>query len=138
METPEKLRTAFQRATILIADDAPEWRVKVREILRSRREWQIIGEACDGFEAVRKAAELRPDLVLLDIGMPGMNGIEAAERIREGMPVPKIVFLTQDNDTDLKSAALNTGAEGYVVKANAATELFSAIATALSDGHRRN
>lgn len=138
MQTLEELGTSSQRATILIADDFPEWRVQVREILMAQPEWQIVGEACDGFEVVRKAAELCPDLVLLDIGMPLMNGFQAAARIREASRLPKIVFLTQDNDIELRSAALNTGAEGYVLKVNAATELLSAIATALSNGHRRN
>lgn len=138
MRTPEEVQTSSRRATILVADDLPAWRVRVREILLARPEWQIVGEACDGVEVVRKASELRPDLVLLDIGMPVMNGIQAAERLRNATPAPKIVFLTQDNDTELKSAALNAGAEGYVLKANAATELLSAVETALRNGHRRN
>lgn len=135
MQISGEPRTSSPIATILITDDSPEWRVRVREILRPRPEWQIIGEACDGLEVVRKATELRPDLVVLDIGMRVMNGIQAAERIRKSTPAPKVVFLTQDNDTELRIAALNSSAEGYVLKANAATELFSAIATALSNGH---
>lgn len=134
----EKARNSPKRATIVIADDSREWRVRVREILLARPEWQVADEAGDGFEAVQKAIELLPDLVLLDIGMPVMNGLQAAEGIRKATPVPKIVFLTQNNDTELRSAALNAGAEGYVLKVNAATELFSAIETALNNGHRRN
>ena len=125
------------QATILIADDVAEWRAWVREILCGKPEWQVVGEACDGVEVVRKTMELRPDLVLLDIGMPRMNGFEAAVKIREAVRVSKIVFLTQDHDPDLRSAALAMGAEGYVSKTNAATELCSAIATALGNGHRK-
>ena len=138
MQMSEERGTSSRRATILIADDFPQWRVQVCKILMARPEWHIVGEACDGFEVVRKAAELCPDLVLLDIGMPGMNGIQAAVRIREASGVTRIVFLSQDNDIEFRSAALNMGADGYVPKVNAATELLSAIATALSNGHRRN
>jgi len=85
---------------------------------------------------VLKAAELRPDIVLLDIGMPALNGIQAAEKIRQTTPGSKIVFLTQDNDTELRrAAAFSTGAEGYVLKTNAVTDLFPAIATALCNRH---
>jgi DNA-binding NarL/FixJ family response regulator len=82
-----------QQATILIADDFANWRARVRRILSGRPEWQIVGEGCDGVEAVLKAAELRPDIVLLDIGMPALNGIQAAEKIRQTTPGSKIVFL---------------------------------------------
>ena len=123
---------------ILLADDVSEWRARVREILRGRPDWQIIGEACDGIEAIQKASELRPDLVLLDIGMPVMNGLHAAAKIREAVHVPKIVFLTQDNDPDLRSAALTIATDGYVLKSNARTELVSALDTALRNGHRPN
>ena len=136
MQASTEPRTSPPLATLLIADDLPVWRDRVREILMSQPEWQIVGEACDGIEVMQKAAELRPDLVLLDIGMPRMNGIQAAERIREAKPVPKIVFLTQVNDPEVRSAALNGGAEGYVLKAEAATQLAAAIATALGNGHR--
>ena len=138
MHTVEELRNSSARAKILIADDLAEWRARVRGILRGRPEWQIIGEACDGLQVVQKASELRPDLVLLDIGMPVMNGFHAAVKLREAAHVPKIVFLTQDNDPELRSAALTIGAEGYVLKTNAATELLSAISTALRNGLRTN
>lgn len=125
-------------ATILIADDSAEWRAQVHEILAGLPECQIIGEACDGLEAIQKTLDLHPDLVLLDIGMPVMNGIQAATKICNAASVPKVVFLTQDNDPEVMSTALTIGADGYVLKAYAATELVSAIATALSNGHRRN
>ena len=122
----------MSRFRILVADDLPLWRVEVRHLLEARPEWQVI-DACDGREAVQKATELSPDIVLLDIGMPVLNGIEAANKIRETTPQSKIIFVTQDGDADLKAAALAAGAEAYVLKANAATELLPVIAAALPD-----
>lgn len=122
-------------ATILIADDNAEWRARVRELLRQRPEWQIIDEASDGVEALERTRDLCPELVLLDIGMPRMNGLQAAVEIRQAVPTTRILFLTQDNDPDLKTAALNVGAEGYVLKTKAASELFSAISTAIRNGN---
>jgi len=120
---------------LLIVDDSANWRARVREILKKQPELQIVAEACDGSQAVRIAAELQPDMVLLDIGMPVLNGIDAAEQIRRDSPQSKIVFLTQENDIDVRRAALATGAEGYVVKMNAERELLRTIATVLGDGH---
>ena len=122
-------------ATILIADDNAEWRARVRELLRQRPEWQIIDEASDGVGALERTRDLCPELVLLDIGMPRMNGLQAAVEIRQAVPTTRILFLTQDNDPDLKTAALNVGAEGYVLKTKAASELFSAISTAIRNGN---
>lgn len=67
---------------ILIVDDLEDWRVRVRSILQAQPDWQVVGEACDGLQALEKTAELRPDVVLLDIGMPILDGIKAAKRIR--------------------------------------------------------
>ena len=119
------------RVRILVADDFAPWRAKVRRILRVRPEFQIVSEARDGLEAVEKAGELRPDVVLLDVGMPDLSGIEAAERIRQVSPESKIVFVSQHASEEVISAALAAGAEGYVLKLNAATELIPAIAAAL-------
>jgi DNA-binding NarL/FixJ family response regulator len=112
---------------ILVADDFAEWRVRVRSMLQARPEWQVIGEACDGLEAVQRTTELRPDIVLLDIGMPMLNGIEAAKRIREHSPSSRIIFVTQESDADIRTAALATGAEGYLLKAHAMNELLPAV-----------
>src|SRR5215469_9630548 len=94
---------------MLLADDYAPWRVQARKLLQQRPDCHIT-EACDGMEAVQRAAELDPDIVLLDIGMPVLNGIEAAKRIREATPQSKIIFVTQDGDADLKAAALAAGA----------------------------
>ena len=77
---------------------------------------QVIGEASDGLEAVQKAKELKPDLILLDIGLPTVNGIEAFQRISRVAPHAKIVFVTQDNDADVVRVVLGNGPRGYVLK----------------------
>jgi DNA-binding NarL/FixJ family response regulator len=117
---------------ILIADDFAEWRARVRSFLRAHPNWQVISEACDGVEAVEKAAELLPDIVILDIGMPRMNGIEAAKIIRRRSPGSKIMFLTGIGDADFGNATLSaTGAVGYVLKTKATSELQRAVEAAL-------
>jgi DNA-binding NarL/FixJ family response regulator len=119
---------------ILIADDSPEWRVRIRFILKARPEWQVIGEACDGLDAVHRTKALCPDVVLLDIGMPILNGVEAAKRIRQSSPSSRIIFVTQENDDEIRSMALAIGAEEYVLKANATTELLRAVEATCSPG----
>jgi DNA-binding NarL/FixJ family response regulator len=116
---------------ILVADDFEGWRRQVRLLLQPRPEWQVIAEALDGPEAIQKAEELKPDLVVLDIGLPKLNGIEAARRIRQLFPSSKIVFLSLYNSPDVVQAALSTGALGYVRKADARSELLPAVDAAL-------
>jgi DNA-binding NarL/FixJ family response regulator len=122
------------RVRILLADDHDGWRDQVRHILQMRPHWHVVSDARDGLEAVRKAAELRPDVVLLDVGMPYLNGIEAAIKIRRNSPDSRVVFVTLNYDRDVVSAALEAGARGYVLKTTAATELLPAIEAALRDG----
>ena len=117
--------------SILIADDYQDWRRTVRELLRERPELQVICEASDGLEAVQKAGELKPDLIVLDIGLPRLNGIEAARRIRQVSSNSKILFLTADNSPDVAQAALSTGAQGCVHKSRAQSDLLPAIDTVL-------
>jgi DNA-binding NarL/FixJ family response regulator len=112
---------------ILIADDYEGWRQQARSLLQAERQWQVIAEASDGSETVQKAEELKPDLIVLDIGLPNLNGIEAARRIRELSPDSKIIFLSLYNSPDLVQAALSTGALGYVHKADAQSELLPAV-----------
>jgi DNA-binding NarL/FixJ family response regulator len=117
--------------SILIADDSAEWRNRTRKILSTRSEWEIIAEACNGQEAVQLAGDLRPDIVLLDIGMPVLKGIEAAVIIRQACPESRIIFVTMHNDEDIRNAALESGAVGYVLKTEAAGELLRVIEAAL-------
>ena len=117
--------------SILVVDDYKDWRNQVRLLLQERPEWQIICEASDGLEAVQKAEELKPDLILLDIGLPKLNGIEAARQIRKVSQESKILFLSADNSPDAVQAALGTGASGFVHKARAPSELLPAIDTVL-------
>ena len=119
---------------VLIVDDFEPWRRSVCSMLRENEELQVVGEAADGSEAVQKARTLQPDLILLDIGLPKLNGIDAARQIRLAIPGVKIIFVSQDNDEDVIRAVLRAGAQGYVLKANAGTELLPAIA-AVADGH---
>jgi DNA-binding NarL/FixJ family response regulator len=116
---------------IMVVDDFDDWRRKVCAILEQNQELSVVGEASDGTEAVQKAGELKPDLIVLDVGLPKLNGIEAAARISELSPWSKIVFLSQDNDAVTVQAALETGAWGYVHKLTAGAELLSAIAAVL-------
>jgi DNA-binding NarL/FixJ family response regulator len=112
---------------ILIVDDFEDWRRQLHLLLRARPEWQVIAEAAEGFEAIRKAEELTPDLILLDFSLPKLNGLEASRRIRQLSPSSKIVFLSQNNDPDFVLAALSTGAKGYVHKTDAQSELLPAL-----------
>jgi CheY-like chemotaxis protein len=92
---------------------------------------QIVGEVADGLEAIQKAEELQPDLIVLDIGLPSLNGIEAAGRIRKVSPKSKILFVSQESSVDVVQEALGTGAHGYVVKIDAGSELLEAVNSVL-------
>jgi DNA-binding NarL/FixJ family response regulator len=113
--------------SVLLVDDYAEWLRQGRSVLQARPEWQVISEASDGLEAVEKAERLKPDLILLDIGLPKLNGIEAARRIRQRSPSSKIIFLSQNSDLDVVRAAVGTGALGYVLKTDAGGELLPAV-----------
>ena len=118
---------------VLIAEDFPAFRQFVCSTLTKRPDLQVIGEVSDGLEAVQLAIELKPDLILLDVGLPTMNGIEAARRIRALVPESKIIFLSQETSDEVVEEALSTGARGYVVKAKAVSQLLAAIGAAMSD-----
>ena len=111
---------------LLVDDYEPFCRVIVSR-LQEQPELLAIAEASDGFEAVQKAKELQPDLILLDIGLPKLNGIEAARQIREVSPTSKILFVSECRSADIAEAALNTGAGGYVVKSDVTGDLSAAV-----------
>src|SRR5438552_536660 len=117
---------------VLVVDDFLPWWRFVGSMLQEQPRLRIVGGASDGLEAVEKARELQPDLILLDIGLPTLNGIEAARRIRELSPKSKILFLSENRSWDIVEEALRTGAGGYVVKSDAARELLSAVEAVLT------
>ena len=112
---------------VLVVEDFLPFRRFVCSTLGKKRDLQVICEVSDGLEAVQKAEELKPDLILLDIGLPTLNGIEAARRIRKLVPESKIIFLTQESSADIVQEGLNLGARGYVLKITAAIELLAAV-----------
>ena len=116
---------------VLVVDDYEPWRRFERSTLLANEQLQIVGECSDGDEAIQKAEELQPDLILLDIGLPALNGIEAARRIRQVSPNSKILFVSENRSPDIAEQALSTGAGGYVVKSNGASELLPAIKAVL-------
>jgi DNA-binding NarL/FixJ family response regulator len=111
----------------LLVDDFAQWRLAARSILKTIPGLEVVGEAANGLDAIEKATTLLPHIVLLDIGLPLLNGIEVAKEIRILCPETKIIFLTQDEDQDVRSAALATGAEAYILKSRVGRELRSTI-----------
>jgi len=118
---------------VLVVDDYEPFRRFVCSMLGRKPEFQIVGETSDGLDAVRRAEALQPDLIVLDIGLPTLNGIEAARRIRELSPKSKILFVSQESFADVVQEALSIGAMGYVIKAFAGSELLPAIEAVLEN-----
>lgn len=116
---------------ILVVEDFIPYRRFILSTLASMGDLQVIGEVSDGLEAVQQAVELQPDLILLDIGLPSLNGIEAARQIRKLIPESKIIFLTQESSAEVVQEALSLGARGYVVKTMAESELLTAVEAVL-------
>jgi len=127
------LEAILEKSTlrVLIVDDYEPFRQFIATELQTNPQLRIMKEACDGAEAVQQAQELQPDLILLDIGLPTLNGIEAARRIRKVSPTSKILFVTDNRSADIAEEALSTGAGGYVVKSDAGSELLPAIEAVL-------
>ena len=117
---------------ILIVDDYDFWRYCVVSMLKEYPEFEIVGEGLDGLDAIDMSAELKPDIVLLDIGLPEVNGFEAAREIVKVSPGSRIVFLTQSRNEDLIREARKVGAQGFVSKMDAASALVPTIKAALA------
>ena len=130
-----KVGSRVPSVRVLVVEDHERFRRFVCSMLETRPELQVIGSVSDGLEAVHKAEELQPDLIVLDIGLPSLNGIEAARQIRKLSPNSKILFLSQESSFDMVEEALRLGALGYVVKAHAGTELLAAV-EAVSQGRQ--
>lgn len=112
---------------VLVVDDCEPWRHRICTTLRIQEDLQVIGEVSDGLGAVQEAHELRPDLILLDIGLPKLSGIEAARRMRELTPQSRILVVSEHRSRDIVEEALRAGADGYVVKSVAYRDLLPAI-----------
>jgi DNA-binding NarL/FixJ family response regulator len=119
----------------MVVDDSEPWRSFVSSILGPESTLEIVCEVVDGPEAVEKAGRIHPDLILLDIGLPTLNGIEAANQIHEIALGSTILFVSQEADPDLVRAALNAGGRGYVLKFDAVDELLPAIMAVLGGDH---
>lgn len=127
-----KVVTWVSSISVLVVEDFAAFRQFITTTLASMSGLQVIGEVSDGVEAVQKALDLQPDLILLDIGLPSLDGIEAARRIRKLAPVSKIIFVTQESSVDVVQVAADLGANGYVVKAQAGRDLVAAVEAVLS------
>ncbi|HEY4764045.1 MAG TPA: response regulator transcription factor [Candidatus Sulfotelmatobacter sp.] len=112
---------------ILLVDDHPIVRQGLKTLLEGHSGWEVIGEAADGAEAVEKAKNLSPDVMVLDVTMPRMNGLEACRVLRQQCPGLEILFVTQHDSPQMMREALEAGARGYVVKSNAARDLLAAV-----------
>lgn len=130
-QTVDKAQALSAPVRVLVVEDHETYREFVLSVLRTRLDFQIVAQAMDGTAAVRSAEEFRPDLILLDIGLPGLNGIEVARRVSLVSPESKILFVSQESSEEVVQAALGTGALGYVLKSDAARDLMPAINSVL-------
>src|SRR5580700_2280286 len=123
----------MNNARVLIVDDHEIFRRGLRALLEPSSEWQICGEAVDGWDAVEQCKSLKPDIVVLDVSMPRLNGLEAARLIRNENPMPQIVIITQHDSPQIRSAALEAGARAFVTKSAVGSELVSALRNLIQD-----
>lgn len=123
------------RTRILIADDHEIFRKGLRSLLESRAEWEICGEASNGMEAVEAAKKLTPDILVMDIGMPYVNGLEATKQVRKALPQARVLILSQHDSPQMLTAAADAGALAYVTKSRVAECLADALA-AVTAGQR--
>ena len=124
----------MEKISILIADDEPTFRSGLRALLKSANELALVGDVATGSEAIRLAADLQPDIILMDINMPGINGIEATRRILNTSPHIGILILTMFEDDDSVFTAMRAGARGYLLKGTLKAEILRAIQTVSGGG----
>ena len=115
------------KTRVLVVDDYKPWQDFICSMIEGAQGVQIVGRASDGLAAVQKASELQPDLILLDLGLPILNGIEAALRIRQCAPKSRILFVSENRDRGIADAAIAAGAVGYIVKSHAAKDLLPVL-----------
>lgn len=125
----QELKTSLVR--ILVVDDCAAWQVLVQTQMDEHPNLLVVGLASDGMEAVKKADQLQPDLILLDVNMPLLNGIEAARQIHNIAPRAAILFVSQNSDPDVVLAALSAGGRGFVLKSDATRDLLAGIEAVL-------
>jgi PleD family two-component response regulator len=130
-EALERETRLHNSVRVLLVDDFAPWRQAVFSMLAKKTECEVVGEASDGLEAVEKAVALKPDVILRDIGLPTLNGIEAARQIRKHVPQSKIIFLSQESSPDIMQEAVSVGASGYVVKTMAGSHLLATLDSVL-------
>ena len=118
---------------ILLVDDFLAWHRIVGELLEAENDLQIAATAKDGLDAVQKAMQLQPDLILMDLRLPGMNGLEATRQIRVASPASKVLFLSENRTSDVVESALQVGGLGYVLKSDAHSDLIAGIRSVLQD-----
>ena len=119
---------------VLIVDDHAAVRRGVQSILQTSPEWEFCGEANNGKQAVELAEELKPEIIIMDVSMPVLNGLEATRIIHDSMPATKILLLTLHNSVELVRSAFRAGARGYVLKSDAENELVRALNIVLGEG----
>jgi two-component system NarL family response regulator len=115
----------------VVADDFENWRRAIVSILAEEPDFEVIFQASDGVEAVQKCWELKPDILVMDVGLPKLSGLEAARQIREISPDTKILFLSANTSREVLQEALRLGAAGYILKMNAGCELLQAVRAAV-------
>lgn len=115
---------------VLVVEDFDKFRRLLCSLLQDRTDCRIVGEASDGLEAIQKVEELRPDLILLDIGLPTLNGIKVAERVRTMVPHAKVLFISHESSSDIIEETFQVGGQGYIHKARVQIDLLPAIEAA--------
>ena len=125
----------MKKLRILLADDHGLVRRGARELLHNRHGWRVVGEAANGREAVEKAIELQPDVAVVDIGMPELDGVEVTRQIREAVPSTKVLVLTVHESDQMVRRALDAGARGYLLKSDLTECLVKAVKS-VSEGKR--
>jgi DNA-binding NarL/FixJ family response regulator len=119
---------------ILVVDDYRLWRHKICSLLKAKPEFRIVAECWNGADAVERAGELKPNLITMDVGIPELNGIEAALRVVEVSPSSKILFISENTEPEVVSAAIDAGASGYLHKMRVGTELLPAVTSIIRGG----